>query len=57
MKKSNWVLYVDGILGVIVSIGGGIMCLYVAQDAEDTAGLIGMVCFGIFCLIGGPWLF
>ena len=36
MKKSNWVLYIDGILGVIISIGGGIMYLAVAPTAVNT---------------------
>ena len=57
MKKSNWVLYIDGILGVIVSIGCGIACLYVAPNAVDTTCFIIVACFGIVCLIGGPWLF
>lgn len=57
MKKSNWVLYVDGILGLVISIGGGIVFLYMAPTAEDTAGLIFAVFMGALLLIGGPWFF
>ena len=57
MKKSNWVLYVDGILGLVISIVVGTVCLYKAPTAEDTAGLVFAVFMSALCLIGGPWLF
>ena len=57
MKKSNWVLYVDGILGVIVSIGSGIMYLAVAPTAVNTTYFIIAVSMGIVTLIGGLWYF
>ena len=57
MKKSNWVLYVDGIFGVIVSIGCGIAFLYVAPTAENTTCFIFAVFMSALCLIGGPWFF